>query len=231
MNRRTIVVAVALVAIALLAVLVLRDLGSDGRSAPAAAAAASGSTAPGSAEQTATLVRFHSPVIGPATAPVTIVEFLDPACEACGAFHPYVKAILAANPHAVRLVIRYVPFHGEVSVEGVRILEAARAQGQFEAVLDALLESQPAWARHGGEATEQAWQIAGAAGLDLDQARALAATGAADRLLEQEVADVTALDVTRTPTFFVNGRRLQQSDPDALAQLVRSETALLPLAQ
>ena len=32
------------------------------------------------------LVRFHSPVLGRADAPVTVVEFLDPACEACRAF-------------------------------------------------------------------------------------------------------------------------------------------------
>lgn len=44
------------------------------------------------------LVRFHSPVFGPAQAPVTIVEFFDPSCEACRAFHPYVKQILTENP-------------------------------------------------------------------------------------------------------------------------------------
>ena len=33
------------------------------------------------------LTRPYSPVLGPAEAPVTIVEFFDPACEACRAFH------------------------------------------------------------------------------------------------------------------------------------------------
>ena len=29
----------------------------------------------------AALLRPHAPTLGPATAPVTVVEFLDPACE------------------------------------------------------------------------------------------------------------------------------------------------------
>jgi protein-disulfide isomerase len=31
---------------------------------------------------------MHSPVLGPQGAPVTIVEFFDPACETCHAFYP-----------------------------------------------------------------------------------------------------------------------------------------------
>ena len=51
--------------------------------------------APGS--QT-TLVRPHSPIMGRADAPVTIVEFFDPACETCRAFYPIVKKIMAEHP-------------------------------------------------------------------------------------------------------------------------------------
>ena len=40
------------------------------------------------------LVRMHSPVLGPREAPVTIVEFFDPACETCRAFHPIVKDLM-----------------------------------------------------------------------------------------------------------------------------------------
>ena len=98
--------------------------------------------------QSDVMVRPHSPVIGPVDAPVTIVEFFDPACEACRAFHPYVKQILTAFPREARLVIRYVPFHREPSVAGVQILEAARQQQRFGPVMDALLESQPVWASH-----------------------------------------------------------------------------------
>lgn len=169
------------------------------------------------------MVRPHSPVVGPADAPVVIVEFFDPACEACRAFHPFVKQILAAHPDAARLVIRYTPFHGELSLESVRILEAAREQGLFEPVMDALLDAQPVWASHGRPAPELAWEFARAAGLNVELARAYVATGAADELLIQDIADVQAVGVQGTPTFFVNGRPLLVHSPQALYDLVRDE--------
>jgi len=169
------------------------------------------------------MVREHSPVLGPANAPVTIVEFFDPACEACRAFYPYVKQILAAHPKDVRLVIRYVPFHREPSIAGVQILEAARQQQRFEPVMDALMQSQPVWASHSAPATGRAWEFARAAGLDLEKARAYVATGAVDKLLEQDVADLKAVGVRATPTFFVNGKPLPEPDPRVLMEMVKSE--------
>ena len=77
-----------------------------------------------SAEQTR-LVRMHSPILGPQGAPVTIVEFFDPACETCRAFYPIVKSLMAKYPEDVRLVIRYAPFH-RGSDQVVKLLEAAR---------------------------------------------------------------------------------------------------------
>ena len=96
------------------------------------------------------LIRPYSPILGPEDAPVTIVEFFDPACEACRAFHPIVKDIIGQHGDAVRVVIRYTPFHGEGSEVAIRVLEAARMQGVFEPVLEAVLRDQPQWASHGG---------------------------------------------------------------------------------
>jgi protein-disulfide isomerase len=86
------------------------------------------------------MVRSHSPLIGKVDAPVAAVQFFDPACDACNAFHPRIKQILATYPRESRLVVRYTPFHGEASVKGVKILEAARRQWKFEPGLDALLD-------------------------------------------------------------------------------------------
>lgn len=177
------------------------------------------------------MVREHSPVLGPRNAPVTIVEFFDPACEACRAFYPYVKQILAAHPREARLVIRYVPFHKEPSIAGVQILEAARQQQRFEPVMEALMQSQPVWASHNTPATARAWEFARAAGLDLEKARAYVATGAVDKLLEQDVADLKAVGVRATPTFFVNGKPLPKPDPRVLMDMVKTEAARVRAAQ
>ncbi|PKO65310.1 MAG: disulfide bond formation protein DsbA [Betaproteobacteria bacterium HGW-Betaproteobacteria-16] len=175
------------------------------------------------AEQAGAMVRPHSPVIGSVGAPVTIVEFFDPACEACKAVYPRVKQILAAFPRETRLVIRYTPFHREASVEAVRILEAARSQGRFESVLEALLVGQRAWTGQGAKATDRAWALAQSAGLDVKQAREHIASGAVDILLAQDVLDLKAIGVRATPTFFVNGKPLSSTDPEQLFEQVESE--------
>jgi protein-disulfide isomerase len=110
------------------------------------------------AEQTR-LVRMHSPVFGPQGAPVTIVEFFDPACETCRAFYPIVKNLMAQYPNDVRLVIRYAPFH-QGSDQVVKLLESAKSQGKYQTVLEAVLAAQPTWADHGQPNIETAFKVA-----------------------------------------------------------------------
>lgn len=169
-----------------------------------------------------TLVRAHSPVIGKADAKVTIVEFFDPSCEACRAFYPFVKNVLATYPDDVRVVLRYTPLH-QGSDEAVRILEAARKQGKFEPVLAALMEKQPEWAIHGQPDLKRAWAIAGEAGLELMGARLDSVKPEVDEVLKQDLADVQANKVEQTPTFFVNGKPLVNFGERGLLDLVKSE--------
>lgn len=215
MNRNRAVVATAvfaLLAFAVAAFFYTRDTAEP----EAAVAEATVEGQPGLLE------RFHSPTIGPAAAPVTIVEFFDPSCETCRAFHPIVKQILDAYPDDVRLVIRYATFH-EGSDEAVRILEAARAQGLYDPVMEALLARQPDWAIHGAPNISLAWGIAVNAGLNLTEAQAYAASATVDAVLAQDAADVVAANVTATPTFFVNGQPLPSFGAQQLADLVQSE--------
>ncbi|GAA4134713.1 DsbA family protein [Aminobacter aganoensis] len=171
------------------------------------------------------LVREHSPIIGPADAPVTIVEFFDPSCEACRSFYPLVKNILAQYPQDVRLVLRYAAFH-DGSDQAVGILEAARKQDLFEPVLEALLAAQPDWAPHSGPVIEKAWQAAAAAGLELERARSDASSSEVASILDQESKDIDIWQVEQTPTFFVNGKSLQTFGPQQLTDLVSREVEL-----
>ena len=175
------------------------------------------------AEQTR-LVRMHSPVFGPQNAPVTIVEFFDPACETCRAFYPIVKNLMAQYPDDVRLVIRYAPFHQGSDVV-VKLLESSKSQGKYQAVLEAVLAAQPAWADHGQPNIETAFRVAEQAGLDITKARQDIEKPGLRSLLQQDIEDLTALQVTKTPTFFVNGRSLPSFGPDQLAALVAEEVA------
>lgn len=174
-------------------------------------------------EQRDILIRGYSPILGREDAPVTIVEFFDPACEACRAFHPIVKQILAQYPEEVRVVMRYTPFHGEGSEMAIKVLEAARLQDVFIPVLESLLENQPVWASHGAPATERIMEIAGAAGLDTDAAADQIRSPNIIGVLNQDRADVEAIGIQGTPTFFVNGKPLTEFGAEQLLSLVQSE--------
>jgi protein-disulfide isomerase len=169
-----------------------------------------------------TLIRPNSPVMGPADARVTIVEFFDPACESCRAFYPVVKQIMAEHGNKVRLVLRYAPLH-EGSEEAVRILETARLQGKFQPVLEALLEAQPVWASHAAPNIGKAWEAARGAGLDVERARREMNLPGIDTLIRQDIADLKAVNLRGTPTFYVNGRPLPSFGRQQLQDLVRSE--------
>ena len=187
----------------------------------------SGNTEPVAPEIAETLIRSYSPVLGPKDAPVTIVEFFDPACEACRAFHPVVKDIMAQHGDAVRVVIRYTPFHGEGSEEAIRVLEAARMQGVFEPVLEAVLREQPKWAAHGAPEPGLIIRIAAAAGLDAEAAQAQMLAPQTVGVLNQDRADVEAAGIRQTPTFFVNGKSLDPFGEAELRRLVAAEVAAL----
>ena len=170
------------------------------------------------------LVRMHSPVLGPKSAPVTLVEFFDPACETCRAFYPVVKDLMSRYPQDVRLIIRYAPFH-QGSDQVVRLLEASRRQGKYETVLEAVLATQPMWADHGKPNIDLAFQAAGQTGLDMTRVRAEAASDGIGAVLKQDMEDLTALGVNKTPTFFVNGRPLPSFGAEQLQSLVAEEVA------
>ncbi|MFX0543800.1 DsbA family protein [Roseovarius sp. S1116L3] len=176
-------------------------------------------------EKADALIRAYSPILGPPDAPVTIVEFFDPACEACRAFYPVVKEIMAEHDGSVRTVIRYTPFHGEASEEAIRVLEAARMQSVFEPVLEALMREQPKWASHGAPEPGLVLQIAASAGLDASAARDQMRAPDVVAILNQDRADVETVGIRQTPTFFVNGKPLDPFGEAELRSLVAVEVA------
>jgi protein-disulfide isomerase len=170
----------------------------------------------------ALLIRPHSPTQGPAQAPVTIVEFFDPECEACRAMYPIVKQVMADFDGRVRLVIRYMPLHRN-SVYAATLLEAARAQNKYWEFLEVVLARQPEWADHAAPRPELLMTYAPLAGLDAARLQTASADPQIRARIEQDTRDGTALGANRTPTFFINGRPLLRLGYAELRAAVQAE--------
>lgn len=188
----------------------------------ALAALCVGRVAAQSKSQSHRLTRFHSPNTGASDARVNLVEFLDPACEGCKAFHPAVKKILAEYPGRVRLWIRYLPFHRGADFV-VRALEAARFQERYWGTLDVMFAKQDEWTRRHVVIPELVLKALDGTGLDLARLQRDMKSPAIGSILEADMADALALKIDKTPTFYVNGRLLEDYGFDQLRTLVRAE--------
>lgn len=171
------------------------------------------------AQNQSVLVREHSPVLGPIDAKVQIVEFIDPACETCRNFYPFVKEMLAAHPERIRLVLRYAPFH-QNSDYVVGLLEAARKQDKFWETLEALLAVQDDWVLHHAVQPERVWKHVEGMDLNLEQLQHDMQAPEIARLIAQDLEDARTLQVTKTPEFFVNGKPMPTFGYEPLKQLV-----------
>jgi protein-disulfide isomerase len=160
---------------------------------------------------------------GPADAAVTLVEYGDYECPYCGAAHPIIKEVQARMGERLRFVFRNFPIttshaHAEQAAEAA---EAAAGQGRFWQMHDLLFENQ----RRLGEQDLRAY--ARTLGLDVGLFdEQLAEHAHAARVREDFMSGVRS-GVNGTPTFYINGRRYDESyDVDIL--LAALERAAAP---
>lgn len=175
-----------------------------------------------SVNQSELFERDHSPTFGNKNAKVTIVEFLDPECETCRTFYPLVKKLISKYPDQVRLVVRYTPFHKNSKLM-VRILEAARKQGQFWPTLETLFRFQPNWGSHHNPRPELVWEYLPLIGLDIEKIKKDMNDPAIQKIIDLDISDGKELQVRKTPTFFINRKRLERFGYEQLKKAVESE--------
>ena len=142
-------------------------------------------------------------VIGPAEAPVTLVEYGDYECPYCGRAHPIVASILQQMGDHLRFAYRHFPLtrvhpHAEHAAE---MAEAAGSREKFWPMHNLLFQNQHAL---GDEAlTEYAARL----GIDPQwAASALLSHQFADRVQDDFMSGVRS-GVNGTPTFFINSIR------------------------
>lgn len=176
------------------------------------------------AQNLAALVRADSPTFGNPNAPVHIVEFFDPACGTCRDFYPLVKAMMAANPDKIRLSMRYAPFHpGSDAV--VKVLEASRKQGKFEATLEALFASQDSWVKNHQANVQLIGPAVATLGMNLEKLQLDTLAPEVANIIARDMQDANTMGVTMTPEYFVNGKPLPQFGFAELQGLVNEALA------
>ncbi len=166
--------------------------------------------------------RPYSQSIGSTMSRVTLVEFLDPECEACSAFYPYVKSILKEFEGSIRFVVRYAPFH-QNSKQAIKILEAAAKQGKYWETMEVFFKNVPEWGDHHDPKPELLWTYLPALGLDVDKIKKDMEDPEILNIIEQDISDGLKLGVRRTPTFFINGKPLKEFGFEQLKEQIKSE--------
>ncbi|MEQ3552111.1 thioredoxin domain-containing protein [Pseudonocardia nematodicida] len=153
----------------------------------------------------------------PAGATVTFVEFLDFECEACGAVYPAIEELRAEYGDRVTFVIRYFPGPGHFNAErSARAVEAAARQDRLEPMYALMFETQAQWGEQQVPMDDRFRGYAEQLGLDMARYDADYADPAVADRVRAEQADGIALGVQGTPTFFVNGERLEPRTYDDL---------------
>ncbi|MBU3015190.1 DsbA family protein [Poseidonibacter lekithochrous] len=169
------------------------------------------------------LVREHSPKFGDNKKGVVVVEFIDPQCPPCGAFHPIMKKMYKEYYEDISLVIKYIPNH-QHSRFAVKLLEAARLQGKYTEALDAVFSNQDKWADVNNPKPELLWTfISQIDGIDIEKVKVDIKNPIFDEMMDIDANDSRTLGARGTPTIFVNGKKLEVLSYRTLSELVESE--------
>jgi protein-disulfide isomerase len=165
-----------------------------------------------------------APSLGDPKAAVTVVEFSDFECPVCRSLHDVMRGMLRNYPQ-VRVVFKDFPI--EVLHPWARTAALAgrcayqQDPAAFWKIYDSIYDHQEIIS------AENAWmkmsEYAGQAGLNADSFRACMASPEAGAAMDASRANGQKLEVSSTPTIFVNGRRLVGADPHLLEQYIQYE--------
>jgi len=145
---------------------------------------------------------------GSATASITLEEFSDFQCPACGGLAPGLKRVVEEYGGRVRLTFRHFPLQmHRYAFIASRAAEAAGQQGRFWEMHDMLYERQKEWS-DSMEPRVQFDSYATRLGLDVQKFKAdMERQDLADRV-KADYARGMSLGVGGTPSIYLNGREL-----------------------
>lgn len=142
-------------------------------------------------------------------ATVTLVEFGDFQCPACGAYEPIVAKAVAENAQDIRFVFRHFPLTQihQNALLAAKYSEAASIQGKFWEMHDVLYKNQSEWS--GSPTAKVLFEgYAKTLGLDVVKLSSDAQLKDIESKILAQYREGIKLGIQGTPTFFLNGKKL-----------------------
>jgi len=178
-------------------------------------------------------VQPTSHIEGKGSAGVTLIEYGDYQCPYCQEYYPIVKQVQTQFADQIFLQFRNFPLESlhKNARAGARAAEAANLQGKFWEMHDALFENNDPKGATGWVASSNPTtyfnQFAQSIGINVEQFKADFASSKVNDLINADLAAGTALKITGTPTFFLDGKKLDPSPNgvDAFAKVITAEIA------
>jgi len=145
-------------------------------------------------------------------AKVTLIEYGDFQCPACATSYPTIKKLREEYGSRVRFVFRHFPISNihPNAFPSARAAEAAGAQGKFFAMHDLLYERQKNWSGS-NNAAEVFEGYAKELGLDLAKYKDDVNAGSTSDRINGDVNGAKSAGVNGTPSFFLNGEKLEDA--------------------
>jgi protein-disulfide isomerase len=140
---------------------------------------------------------------------VTLVEFGDFQCPACGAYEPIVRQVLTDNKDTVKFSYRHFPLTQihKNALLAAKATEAASLQGKFWEMHDMLYDKQEEWSTS-LTARDFIMTYATTLGLSSSKFTADLDNKAIEEKILAEFKEGVKLGIQGTPTFFINGKKL-----------------------
>jgi protein-disulfide isomerase len=159
-----------------------------------------------------------SPFKGAADAPVTIVVFTDFQCPYCARIVPVLNEVLEKNKGKAKLVFKNFPLSmHQFARKAAAAALAANKQGKFWEYHDRLFQN---YNRLNDQVVlEQAQQL----GLDMQKFEKDMNDPQIQQVINQDLQDVAKAEVRATPTIFVNGSLLKNTNPEGFQAAIDKE--------
>ena len=179
------------------------------------------------AENRAQIQMKDAPSLGEPTAAVTLVEYSDFECPMCRSLHDVLRGLLPNYPGKVRVVFKDFPLEQLHPWARTAAIAGRCAYQQdpkaFWKMYDFIYDNQEIISA--ANAWTKMLDYAGQSGLDGDTFKGCMASPEAGEAVNGSQTNGKLLEVSSTPTVFVNGRRLVGADPHLLEQYINYELA------